>query len=1173
MSMFTTSVQSRGWRDLLVGIVTVSMGLALFLVLPPSTVAAAPCDVPVNEIGCENSKPGNPESEWGISGSGSANLQGFATDISVNRGATIGFKVDTNLASYRLDIYRMGYYNGAGARKVATVNPTVFPQQPACLTQSSTGLVDCGNWTETAKWDVPATAVAGIYFARLVGVSAASHITFVVRNDASTSDLLFQTSDTTWQAYNTYGGNSLYVGSPAGRAYKVSYNRPFDTNSGVEAHDFVWNAEYPMVRFLEANGFDVSYTTGVDTERRGNLIRNHKAFLSVGHDEYWSGGQRANVEAARAAGVHLAFFSGNEVFWKTRFENSISSPAASYRTLVTYKETHANAKIDPDAAWTGTWRDPRFSPPADGGRPENNLTGQLFKANCCTVDMQVNGTDGQLRFWRNTRAASLGATQTTVLGSGILGYEWDESPTNGYQPAGLVKLSSTTRTGVDSLQDYGSNYASGSVTHNLTLYRAASGALVFGAGTIQWAWGLDSEHFGGAATTADTAVKQATVNLFADMGAQPSTLQAGLVAATATTDITAPLSTITAPAAGAIVPVGQPLTISGTATDGGGGKVGGVEVSTDDGASWRPASGRAAWTYTFTPGTNGELSIRTRATDDSLRTETPAAGRKVTVGSGPTPPGSCPCTIWPGNPTAPIDTDTVATEVGMKFRTAQAGLVTGLRFYKGAGNTGTHLGSLWSATGVKLGSATFTGELASGWQQVQLSPPVSVAANTTYVASYLAPNGRYAASEGYFTTATTTGPLTALADAADGPNGVYKYGASGFPNLSFAATNYWVDVVFTTETTDTTKPTVTDRQPASGATGVNASTVSATLSEAVTPASVAMTVKTGTTDVAGNAAYNAATRQVTFTPSAALAASTTYTVEVTGATDTAGNTMVPTSWSFTTAAAPPPDTTPPTLSARTPGSGATNVATSTTVTATFSEAVQPATIAISMLAGQNAVNGTVTYDAASRTATFNPGAALAPATTYSVTVGGAKDSAGNTMATVTWNFTTAPPAGSCPCTIWADTATPAVGADPDTAAVNVGVKFRSTQAGRITGMRFYKGAGNTGTHVGTLWSRTGTVLATATFSGETASGWQTVQFASPVTVTAGTTYVASYRAPVGHYAVTENYFSAASARGPLTALQNGTDGVNGVYRYGANAFPSTGFNSSNYWVDVIFQTI
>src|SRR5204863_9576685 len=122
----------------------------------------------------------------------------------------------------------------------------------------------------------------------------------------------------------------------------------------------------------------VSYTSGVDSDRFGNLIRNHKAFLSVGHDEYWSGGQRANVEAARNAGVNLAFFSGNEGFWKTRWETSIDGSGTAYRTLVCYKESKANAKIDPSPIWTGTWRDNRFSPPADGGRPENALSGTNY---------------------------------------------------------------------------------------------------------------------------------------------------------------------------------------------------------------------------------------------------------------------------------------------------------------------------------------------------------------------------------------------------------------------------------------------------------------------------------------------------------------------------------------------------------------------------------------------------------------------------------------------------------------------------------------------------------------------------------------------------------------------------------------------------------------------------
>ena len=166
-------------------------------------------------------------------------------------GQTESFKIDTTSSNYTIDIYRMGYYGGMGARKVASVTPLLAPQeQPNCLTNATTGLIDCGNWALSANWVVPTDAVSGIYFAKLTRVDngGESHIVFVVRESdtaAHHSDVVFQTSDTTWQAYNTYGGNSLYVGSPAGRAYKVSYNRPVTTR-GTSAEDFVFNAEYPM---------------------------------------------------------------------------------------------------------------------------------------------------------------------------------------------------------------------------------------------------------------------------------------------------------------------------------------------------------------------------------------------------------------------------------------------------------------------------------------------------------------------------------------------------------------------------------------------------------------------------------------------------------------------------------------------------------------------------------------------------------------------------------------------------------------------------------------------------------------------------------------------------------------------------------------------------------------
>jgi predicted RNA-binding protein with TRAM domain len=209
-----------------------------------------------NPIVAENALPGNPKSEWDVTGEGNTNLQGFTTDISYNKGQTVNFKIKTTSRNYRLDIYRMGYYAGNGARKVNSFTVTVSQaqNQPNCLANNTTGLIDCGNWAVSASWQIPATAISGIYFAKVVPLDitgGGSHIVFIVRDDSSTSDILFQTSDTTWAAYNDYGGRSLYTGGPGtspSRAYKVSYNRPFRTRVVDNGQDWLFNAEYPMVQ-------------------------------------------------------------------------------------------------------------------------------------------------------------------------------------------------------------------------------------------------------------------------------------------------------------------------------------------------------------------------------------------------------------------------------------------------------------------------------------------------------------------------------------------------------------------------------------------------------------------------------------------------------------------------------------------------------------------------------------------------------------------------------------------------------------------------------------------------------------------------------------------------------------------------------------------------------------
>ncbi|MGW4665037.1 DUF4082 domain-containing protein [Streptosporangium sandarakinum] len=775
--------------------------------------AQADCP-PTSEICLENSLPGNPYSEWNVPGAGSSNIQGYPVQMSVNKGETAQFKVATPATAYRMDIYRVGYYGGMGARKITTIRPSVpLPQtQPACLNDAATGLIDCGNWSVSASWAVPGDAVSGVYLANMVredGVSGVSQLIFVVRDDSGGSDLLVQTADATWQAYNTYGGNSLYVGSPAGRAFKVSYNRPVITRAKWP-ETYFFDSEYPMVRWLEANGYDVSYTSSIDTASRGAELLEHKVFFAMGHAEYWSNEMRDNVQNARDAGINLAFFTGNDVFWKTRWENGIDSSGAPFRTLVCYKETLANAKIDPSPQWTGTWRDPRFSPPSNGGRPENAVTGTLYRVNGNVSDSIVVPAEyGPMRLWRNTSIATLQPGEQAVFPAGTLGYEWNETPEDAFTPQGPVKLSETTLANPTKiLLDFGGTYGPGVATHHLTLYKVTSGALVFGAGTIQWSWGLDANHDRGAGTPTDIRMQQATVNLLADMRVQPASLQAGLVPATPSTDVTPPTSAITSPSSGASVAGQTPVSIQGTAVDAGGGVVAGVEVSVDGGGTWQQATGRANWRFDWTTGAPGPVTILSRAVDDIGNVQKTPTVLNVTVNAG------CPCTIWPpdATPAEASKNDPVGIEVGVRFRSASEGFITGIRFYKGPTNTGTHIGNLWTNTGTLLATATFTNETAGGWQQVSFSTPVPVRAGTTYVASYFAPVGNYAVTRDYFNKAYSNGLLTALANGTDGGNGLYTYSkVSTFPTSTYRATNAWVDVVFTASSSlwdDTAVPAV-----------------------------------------------------------------------------------------------------------------------------------------------------------------------------------------------------------------------------------------------------------------------------------------------------------------------------------------------------------------------------
>ena len=209
-----------------------------------------------NKIVTENENAGTPESVWAIHGSfdneGDPQIEGFATQISTNAGQTVSFKIDTASNGYTINIYRLGYYGGNGARLITSIHHSGADNQPDPLFNAATNTVDAGNWSVTDSWAIPSTAVSGVYVAKLTTDSGnfQNMIPFIVRNDGTASDILFQTSDTTWEAYNPWGEYNLYQG-PSGsnddRAYAVSYNRPIAMNSTdnlAGPQDFLFGEEF-----------------------------------------------------------------------------------------------------------------------------------------------------------------------------------------------------------------------------------------------------------------------------------------------------------------------------------------------------------------------------------------------------------------------------------------------------------------------------------------------------------------------------------------------------------------------------------------------------------------------------------------------------------------------------------------------------------------------------------------------------------------------------------------------------------------------------------------------------------------------------------------------------------------------------------------------------------------
>ena len=466
-------------------------------------------------------------------------VAGFARSPSYDVGEQAKFCV--NGPAVQIDIYRVGYYAGAGFKIVDTIVNTPTTQPEAIVIPNTNGATSCSNWAVTATWNIPTNATSGYYLAavRSVGANApnAFYITFIVRDDAAEADIIFKASDATWgAAYNHYGtpsainsGKNVYgsgqgIGAIQNRSLAVSYHRPVLTRGGVD-QTYWWNAELPMIRWLERNGYKVKYVTCVDLDKQGEaLLEKGKIFLSIGHDEYWSRNMRDAVENWRDAGPnHSIFMSGNEVFWKTRYVyNGDESVMVCYKdTMPGPTASHPShlpgQAIDP-VEWTGTWKDTRWP----GRRPEWLLTGTDFRMNGvhdhdATI---ISNPYGGHKVWDATSLTTGPITIQKIIGMEADAYR----PT---QPDGSFALLAAYTRDISPYKadDNGENYnQSGDLNWGVVSQRYDSGAVTVGFGTCQWSWALDSTHDRGVSVVS-TPAQQMTVTLLRDLGATPETPQ------------------------------------------------------------------------------------------------------------------------------------------------------------------------------------------------------------------------------------------------------------------------------------------------------------------------------------------------------------------------------------------------------------------------------------------------------------------------------------------------------------------------------------------------------------------------------------------------------------------------------------------------------------------------
>jgi hypothetical protein len=468
------------------------------LTVPDGTAptSSAPNANPAQWLIDENARPA--AGDWTVPDDPSAwsRIRGYADVTSVDRGGTVDLRVSTEAPEWRLQAFRTGWYGGGGARLVWESPTLPGERQDAAVLDAAVGTWRA-PWRTNLEVPTDDSWPPGMYLLKLTSSDGgASFVPLVVRDDASTAAIVIQSSVTTWQAYNEWGGKSLYADSSsgnAGRADVVTFDRPYYRNGSGE----FFGREFEMVMFAERNGYDVTYWTDVDLHATPERLTQHRALISLGHDEYYSTRMRRGLEAARDAGVNLVFMGANAIFRKIRLEDS---DVGSFRDEVNYRDASADpiTATDPTEA-TVSWRQ------SPVGEPESSLIGNLYESNPVDADMVVVNTDNWL-------FEGSGLRNGDVL-PGLVANEYDRVTPEQPTPDNIEVFchSPVTCRGKSSFAD-------------VTWYSHPSGAGVFAVGTFEWIKRLIDDTDGRTPSAADppAAVQAVTRNLFDAVSAGPA---------------------------------------------------------------------------------------------------------------------------------------------------------------------------------------------------------------------------------------------------------------------------------------------------------------------------------------------------------------------------------------------------------------------------------------------------------------------------------------------------------------------------------------------------------------------------------------------------------------------------------------------------------------------------